>query len=814
MRLRDDERGQSVQIGAVLLFATLIIAFSSYQAFVVPQQNEEIEFNHNQQVQDEMQDLRNAVVSMSGGGSATATSLTLGTTYPSRAIAQNPGPASGSLRTAGTENELVNLSIRNATADGETGDVWDGSRRSYNTGAILYDPAYNRYGEAPRTTYEHSVLYNEFRSGTIVKSGQGVVDGRTLSLVVVNGSLSRTATGATSVDVRPVSSSTETVLVRAPDGDSPVTVNFTSRLPASRWQELLGEEDNVRSVTQHPAVVSGPFHAVQVKLEPDVAYRLQLTKVGVGTGVTDEDPDYLTDEDGEGATVTRGESQRVTLSVRDDLNNPVSDVTVNASVGSGKGSFADGTKSTDGDGEVAFEYETTGSTETGTHRLNFTTNDSSVLSTRPFDQSRPKNVSMDVTVTESSGGGGAGAYTVTWKNPEETSGNSGAALSSCSDDACTWDVDGSSSDTLELNATLTPSYEGVNVDFAVSNSTVGTISPAEATTGSGGGARTALTAQNNGSITVLAAGSRDDDVIDITVEGVSSDGSGAGIGGGTATRSGFAFDEAGTREKDELKHLESNGAAVSTFTKPGSPFDARGLGPLLASLDGDTDDDLPWIDNSNYVRTIDANGSTQQFGQSQENSRMGVGDFDGDSTTEVYYATSGNELAKASGSTGTESVDTAYPDARAVAGISDVDGDGSDELVFTTNNDAIEYVEEDGTTITASGFGENLPNGVAVGNPADFNDDGVARIPIVTSSNQIAVVDASDGGSLTYVNDSFGEAAKSPIAATDIDGDSGWEIVFTRTNGELYYMDPDGSITPIVDDDGDQLVAEKENGAV
>ena len=37
-----DERGQAIQIGAVLLFGLLIISFASYQAFVVPNQNKQI----------------------------------------------------------------------------------------------------------------------------------------------------------------------------------------------------------------------------------------------------------------------------------------------------------------------------------------------------------------------------------------------------------------------------------------------------------------------------------------------------------------------------------------------------------------------------------------------------------------------------------------------------------------------------------------------------------------------------------------------------------------------------------------------------
>ncbi|MDZ7746206.1 MAG: hypothetical protein U5K28_06720 [Halobacteriales archaeon] len=51
---RGDTRGQSVQVGVIILFAFAIIAFTSYQAVVVPQQNQQVEFDHNQEVQSDM----------------------------------------------------------------------------------------------------------------------------------------------------------------------------------------------------------------------------------------------------------------------------------------------------------------------------------------------------------------------------------------------------------------------------------------------------------------------------------------------------------------------------------------------------------------------------------------------------------------------------------------------------------------------------------------------------------------------------------------------------------------------------------------
>lgn len=62
MTFRDDDRAVTVQVGTVLLFASLVVAMSLYQATVVPNQNHSVEFRHNQEVKGELLDLRNAVV--------------------------------------------------------------------------------------------------------------------------------------------------------------------------------------------------------------------------------------------------------------------------------------------------------------------------------------------------------------------------------------------------------------------------------------------------------------------------------------------------------------------------------------------------------------------------------------------------------------------------------------------------------------------------------------------------------------------------------------------------------------------------------
>ena len=92
MDLGDDRRAQAMQIGAVLLFGVLVLAFINYQVEHVPDQNREVEFNHFKDVQDDMEVLRNAVIQAGQMGSTVPAGIDLGTTYPGGCTANNrPG---------------------------------------------------------------------------------------------------------------------------------------------------------------------------------------------------------------------------------------------------------------------------------------------------------------------------------------------------------------------------------------------------------------------------------------------------------------------------------------------------------------------------------------------------------------------------------------------------------------------------------------------------------------------------------------------------------------------------------------------------
>lgn len=58
----EDDRAQSVMVGAVLLFAMIMISLSLYQANGVPNQNKNVEFNDYLDSSNDMTGLRNALL--------------------------------------------------------------------------------------------------------------------------------------------------------------------------------------------------------------------------------------------------------------------------------------------------------------------------------------------------------------------------------------------------------------------------------------------------------------------------------------------------------------------------------------------------------------------------------------------------------------------------------------------------------------------------------------------------------------------------------------------------------------------------------
>ncbi|WP_311172513.1 hypothetical protein [Halobellus ordinarius] len=421
MSFRDAERGVTVQIGVVILLGFLVVTLSLYQATVVPDQNRRVEFEHNQRVQADMQGVRNAILETAGTGTAAPTSVELGTAYPSRVVAVNPGPPSGTLSTS----DLGAIEVRNATADDpttpgtdypETADFWDGSTHSYPTKSLAYQPNYANYGTAPTTIYENGVVYNRFGSGNVTRTGQSVVAGRRISLVALAGNLSRGGSGTLTLNPQPVSVSTRTISVSNATAGENVSVIVPTRLSASEWTDLLNETgeydpDADPSNGAHVYRVAERPDGVELYFEPGTTYQLKLSKVGVGTSVEDTDAAYLTSAEDLTASPFEGRTYPFVVEARDKYNNPLA---TQVAASADRGTVPPGTVREPG----RYRYEYTAPGANGPDWVNVSFRSAADgpeydVTDPAFDGSNVENVQYGVEVQEAPGGGGAATPAIT-----------------------------------------------------------------------------------------------------------------------------------------------------------------------------------------------------------------------------------------------------------------------------------------------------------------------------------------------------------------------------------------------------------------
>lgn len=363
-RLRDRSRSQSAVIGFVLVFGIVVLMMTILQVSAVPTWNQGEEFAHSQQVRDDLELLRDDISRTAATGRVTSRSVTLGLQYPRRPFLINPADPSGRIRTT----EQGTIRIENVTASGEAGNYWNGDGRTFTTRHIVYRADYNEYDNAPTTVIEPGVLYDRYEGRQIPQTAQSLVNGRRITLVTVNGTLSESGVGSESVELSPLSAPQQVTSV---EGSGPVRLSLPTRLDEQTWTDLLEDErvengGNVRNVT----VTDGqPYDIVTITLRGDRTYDLRLAEVGVGGQQADHGPEYITVESSPEIRVPSGASERVVFEVRDRYNNPVSGVTVNATADSGTVTH---NATTDSDGHAAFRYT---ASESGTARIQATFGD-------------------------------------------------------------------------------------------------------------------------------------------------------------------------------------------------------------------------------------------------------------------------------------------------------------------------------------------------------------------------------------------------------------------------------------------------------
>ena len=226
---RGDSRGVSEVVGAVLLLGILVLSLSIYQVSVVPNQNAATEFDHNQLVEDEMVDVRNAILEARSSGKDTFSSVTLGTRYQDRTLTVNPPPPTGTLQTS----KQPNISVTEQGGEMRV-DPLELADRPLENQLIEYSPRYYAYDQAGTIRYENTLAYHDYGDATIFLTNQTLLRGDTVTLVPLEGAFRKD--GSQRVAVEPKPGVLETVQVDDPN------VTVPTELSEDEWRDLLGDE--------------------------------------------------------------------------------------------------------------------------------------------------------------------------------------------------------------------------------------------------------------------------------------------------------------------------------------------------------------------------------------------------------------------------------------------------------------------------------------------------------------------------------------------------------------------------------------------
>ncbi|KAB1187750.1 MULTISPECIES: Ig-like domain-containing protein [Haloferax] len=329
MEFLDSERGQAVQVGAILLFGFLVIGLSLYQATVVPQETKSTEFEAYLDASDDLVSLHNDLLTGATKDVQSGTVVQTGVRYRPRTLFVNPGPPTGGL----SLSDARTVSITGADAvDGEAASVqtvWNGSQRTYQSKVLRYSPAYNEF-DAESVSLTGVSVQREAGANVVPLGGQTFISGNRITVVALDGRIGQTGV-QTPLTVTPISSSAETVTVTNTTGED-IEITLPVGSNATAWNrsvtaDRMRENARVVSITDLDTGDDPTNSLVRVTLDGSYTYELRLAKVELSSSsatptTAPPEAEYLVPAT-TSVVASPGETSTVAVEARDGYNNPV-----------------------------------------------------------------------------------------------------------------------------------------------------------------------------------------------------------------------------------------------------------------------------------------------------------------------------------------------------------------------------------------------------------------------------------------------------------------------------------------------------------
>jgi len=266
---RRGDRAQALQVGAILLFALLVVALGIHQAVVVPNENRQVEYDHFQHAQNDVAELRNTVVRAGQQSATLPASVLLGGDYPNRLLSAQPPGFYGSLST----EPLGDVSLENAGGATMT-DICGPD--STTTRAATYTPHYEYLTSVSNVTYENTVAYTTGANGGqyVENDQQQLVDGKTVHLYPLVGAYNRSGSDLATMSLH---AGTTGENASIPSG---AILRVPTRLSAAAWERQLAGE---------PVTVTGKTDGkVGIEFSDSGTYTVACTPTGAGSAPNNE----------------------------------------------------------------------------------------------------------------------------------------------------------------------------------------------------------------------------------------------------------------------------------------------------------------------------------------------------------------------------------------------------------------------------------------------------------------------------------------------------------------------------------------------
>ena len=224
----EDEKGVSVIIGSLLMFAIFVSLFGAVQTTMVPVWNKGVEYDHLDVVYADMMSLKSDIEDVALHASPKSSDIHLGVRYPERVMFMNPGEGAAGMLTVEKGVEIVvEYGVLNMS-----GVATPMEPLTFYSSRITYE-LYGTIG-SPKYVYEHGIIIRDYRTSNVTTDEQPLIVNDNIYIPVLNASANFTKS---SLDVESLAIYPSTLAPTTPRVKY-VNVTMDTEYPEI-WEKLL-----------------------------------------------------------------------------------------------------------------------------------------------------------------------------------------------------------------------------------------------------------------------------------------------------------------------------------------------------------------------------------------------------------------------------------------------------------------------------------------------------------------------------------------------------------------------------------------------